>query len=85
MLVTGATNSLSVSVHIKESVGNGILSLQNVVAFSSAWAGLKEEATVDEVEAVRIVSGEPPGYVTTLKRWRTNPGGNGRNKTLSVM
>ncbi len=52
---------------------------------SSAWAGLKEEATVDEVEAVRIVSGELPGYVTTLKRWRTNPGGNGWNKTLSVM
>jgi len=85
MLVTGATNSLSVSVHIKESVCNGILSLRNVVAFSSAWAGLKEEATVDEVEAVRIVSGEPPGYVTTLKRWRTNPDGNGWNKTLSVM
>ena len=85
MLVTGTTNGFSVSVHIKESVGNGILSLQNVVAFSSAWAGLKEEATVDEVEAVRIVSGEPPGYVTTLKRWRTNPDGNGWNKTLSVM
>jgi len=85
MLVRGTTNSFSVSVHIKESVGNGILSLQNVVALSSAWAGLKEEATVDEVEAVRIVSGEPPGYVTTLKRWRTNPGGNGWNKTLSVM
>ena len=82
MLVMGTTNGLSVSFHLS---GNGILSLQNVVAFSSAWAGLKEEATADEVEAVRIVSGEPPGYVTTLKRWRTNPGGNGRNKTLSVM
>ena len=82
MLVTGTTNGFSVSVHL---LGNGILSLQNVVAFSSAWTGLKEEATVDEVEAVRIVSGEPPGYVTTLKRWRTNPDGNGWNKTLSVM
>jgi hypothetical protein len=39
-----------------------------IVPSSSAWAGLEEEATVDEVEAVRIVSGEPPGYVTTLKR-----------------
>ena len=38
-----------------------------IVVSSSAWAGLEEEATVDEVEAVRIVSGEPPGYVTTLK------------------
>ena len=62
------TNSFSVSVHIKEAVCNGILSLQNVVVSSSAWAGLEEEATVDEVEAVRIVSGEPPGYVITLKR-----------------
>jgi len=53
----------------------------NVVVFSSAWAGLEEEATVDEVEAVRIFSGEPPGYITTLKRWRTNPTGNGWNKT----
>ncbi|MFL5652763.1 MAG: hypothetical protein ACJ8CB_01075 [Ktedonobacteraceae bacterium] len=31
------------------------------------------------------VSGEPPGYVTTLRRWRTNPTGNGCHKTLSVM
>src|SRR5260370_19574839 len=42
-------------------------------------------ATVDEVGAVRTVSGEPPGYVTTLRRWRTNPTGNGWNKTLPVM
>jgi hypothetical protein len=28
--------------------------------------GLEEEATVDEVEAVRTVSGEPPGYIITL-------------------
>jgi len=57
----------------------------DIVVSNSAWAGLEEEATVDEVEAVRIVSGEPPGYVTTLRRWRTNPFGNGWNKTLSVM
>jgi len=56
-----------------------------VVVFSSAWAGLEEEATVDEVEAVRIFSGEPPGYNTTLTRWRTNPTGNGWNKTSPVM
>jgi len=57
----------------------------NVVVFSSAWAGLEEEATVDEVEAVRIFSGEPPGYITTLTRWRTNPTGNGWNKMPPVM
>jgi hypothetical protein len=44
-----------------------------------------EEATVDEEEAVRIFSGKLPGYVTTLKRWHTNPIGNGWNKMLSVM
>lgn len=42
-------------------------------------------AAVDEEEAVRIVSGEPLGYITTLRRWRTNPDGNAWNKTLPVM
>ena len=40
----------------------------DIVATSSAWAGLEEEAPVDEAEAVRTFSGEPPGYVTTLRR-----------------
>ena len=39
-----------------------VYSHRTIVASSSAWAGLKEEALVDEVEAVRIISGEPPGY-----------------------
>ena len=56
-----------------------------IVASSSAWAGLEEEAPVDEVEAVRIISGEPPGYVTTLRRWRANLVGNNQHKTLSVI
>lgn len=42
--------------------------LIDIVVTSSAWAGLEEEAPVDEVEAVRTFSGEPPGYVTTLRR-----------------
>ncbi|GAC1568543.1 MAG: hypothetical protein NVS3B14_18130 [Ktedonobacteraceae bacterium] len=52
---------------------------------SSAWAGLEEEAPVDEVEAVRIISGEPPGYIITLRRKRSNLVGNDQHKTLSVM
>ena len=52
---------------------------------SSAWAGLEEEAPADEVEAVRIISGEPPGYIITLRRKRTNLVGNNQHKTLSVM
>jgi len=47
-----------------------------VVAISSAWAGLEEEATVDEEEAVRIISGEPPGSITPLKRKWTKLDGN---------
>ncbi len=66
-------------------VCNGILSLRKIVASSSAWAGLKEEAPVDEVEAVRIISGEPPGYVITLRRKRANLVGDNQYKTLSVM
>jgi len=66
-------------------VCNGILSLRKIVASSSAWAGLEEEAPVDEVEAVRIISGEPPGYVITLKRKLANLVGNNQHKTLSVM
>jgi hypothetical protein len=50
-----------------------ILQYRNVVASSSAWAGLKEEATVDEVEAVRIISGEPPGFHHTPKKSITKP------------
>lgn len=45
----------------------------------------KEEATVDEEEAVRIVSGEPPGYIITLRRKRTNLAGNDQHNTLSLM
>lgn len=45
----------------------------------------QEEAAADEVEAVRTVSGEPPGLVTPLRRKRSNPVGNDRHKTLSVM
>ena len=58
---------------------------RNVVVSSSAWAGLQEEATVDEEEAVRIVSGEPPGYIITLKRKRTNLVGNDQHNTLSLV
>lgn len=52
---------------------------------SSAWAGLEEEAPVDEVEAVRIISGEPPGYTITLKRKRANLVGNNQHNSLSVV
>jgi hypothetical protein len=38
--------------------------------------GYEEEATVDEEEAVRIVSGEPPGSITPLKRKWTKLDGN---------
>src|SRR5579885_888590 len=38
------------------------LHIRLIVADSSAWTGLEEEAPVDEEEAVRKVSGEPPGY-----------------------
>ena len=54
--------------------------LSTTVLASSAWAGLEEEATVDEVEAVRTFSGELPGLVTPLKRERTKPDGNGGTK-----
>ena len=47
-----------------------------VVSTSSAWAGLEEEATVDEEEAVRIFSGELPGLITPLRRERAKPSGN---------
>ena len=38
----------------KTHICNGILSSMIIVVSSSAWAGLEEEAPVDEVEAVRI-------------------------------
>jgi len=47
-----------------------------VVLAISAWAGLEEGATVDEVEAVRIFSGELPGLITPLGRERAKPSGN---------
>ena len=78
-------NSNCVTVHLKYTEVMVYYIHMIIVASTSAWAGLEEEAPVDEVEAVRTVSGEPPGYVTTLRRWRTNPSGNGWNKTLSVM
>jgi len=42
-------------------------------------------ATVDEVEAVRIVSGEPPGLITILRRERAKLVGNDQHKTFPVM
>ncbi|MBA2284127.1 MAG: hypothetical protein H0W02_01445 [Ktedonobacteraceae bacterium] len=42
-------------------------------------------AAVDEVEAVRIISGEPPGLITILRRRRAKAVGNDRNKTPPVM
>ena len=51
---------------------------------SSAWTGSAEEMPVDEVETVRIVSGESPGAITLLKRERGNPISNDWHKTLSV-
>ena len=39
-----------------------------IVASSSAWAGLEEEATVDEEEAVRTFSGELPGFDHTPEK-----------------
>ena len=50
--------------------GNGILHNRSIVLDSSAWTGLEEDAPVDEVEAVRIISGEPPGLITILRRER---------------
>lgn len=68
---------------------NGILSIGdvivNIVLDSSAWAGQEEDAPVDEVEAVRIVSGEPPGLITILRRERSKLVSNDRHNTLSVM
>jgi len=59
--------------------------LEIIVVSSSAWAGLEEEAPVDEVEAVRTVSGEPLGVITLLKRMRGNLIGNDWHKTLPVI
>jgi len=59
--------------------------IQNIVQSSSAWAGLAGGSPVDEVEAVRIISGEPPGVITSLKSKCTNPVGNDRTKTLAVI
>jgi hypothetical protein len=64
---------------------NDILSSVNTVLDSSAWAGLEEDAPVDEVEAVRIISGEPPGLVTILRRERSKLVSNDQYNTLSVM
>jgi len=47
-----------------------------IVSASSAWTGLEEEATVDEVEAVRTFSGELPGLITPLTREHAKPDGN---------
>jgi hypothetical protein len=52
---------------------------------SSAWTGLAGGSPVDEVEAVRIISGEPPGLITALRSKCTKPVGNDRTKTLAVM
>jgi len=46
---------------------------------------VQEEISVDEVEAVRTVSGEPLGCITILRRERAKPVGNGWNKALPVM
>ena len=46
---------------------------------------VREETPVDEVEAVRTVSGEPPGCITTPRSERAKPVGNDWDKTLSVM
>lgn len=71
------------TLHFHKS--NGILSNRNVVLDSSAWAGQEVDAPVDEVEAVRIVSGEPPGLITILRRERPKLVSNDHNKTFSVM
>jgi hypothetical protein len=46
---------------------------------------VREEMPVDEVEAVRTVSGEPPGCITIPRREYAKPVGNGWDKMLSVM
>ena len=38
----------------------------------------------DEVEAVRSISGEPPGLVTALRSKHAKPSGNIRAKVLTV-
>jgi hypothetical protein len=45
----------------------------------------KEDAPVDEVEAVRIISGEPPGSITILTRERSKLLSNDQHNTFSVM
>ena len=62
-----------------------ILPNRDIVLDSSAWAGLEEDAPVDEVEAVRIISGEPPGLITILRRERAKLISNDQHKTLLVM
>jgi len=46
---------------------------------------VREETPVDEVEAVRNISGELPGAITLLRRARPNPVGNNRHKARPVM
>ncbi len=46
---------------------------------------IQEEAPVDEEEAVRKVSGKPPGLITILSRESTKPVGDDEDKMLSVM
>jgi len=69
----------------KNTAGMLYLLYRSIVQSSSAWAGLAGGSPVDEVEAVRIISGEPPGVITSLKSKRTNPVGNDRTKTLAVI
>jgi hypothetical protein len=40
---------------------------------------------VDEVEAVRIISGEPPGLITILRKERSKLVSNDQHNTLLVM
>jgi hypothetical protein len=40
----------------------------------------REDAPVDEVEAVRIISGEPPGLITILRRERSKMVSNDHTK-----
>jgi hypothetical protein len=46
---------------------------------------VREETTVDEVEAVRNISGELLGAITLLRRAGSKPVGNDRHKARPVI
>jgi hypothetical protein len=63
----------------------GILENSEYCSASSAWARLIGGNLIDEVETVRIISGESPGLITALISKHTKLIGNDQAKKLAVI